>query len=117
MGGFFALVMLLPLLKGGQHIRIWAGAVALIFIVMALIRPAWLAPLNRIWQKIGLLLNRVVSPVMLAVVYFGTFVPLGYAMRLAGKDPLHRSWDKGATSYWISRVPPGPAPDSMRNQF
>lgn len=95
----------------------YALAVAAIFAVLALAAPQVLAPLNRVWLKIGLLLHRVVNPIVMGLLFFGCITPMGVFMRLLGKDLLHLRFDRQATSYWISREPPGPAPDSMRNQF
>jgi hypothetical protein len=49
--------------------------------------------------------------------FFLVFVPAGFISRLLGKDPLRLKLEPNAESYWILRDPPGPAPDSMRNQF
>ena len=73
--------------------------------------------MNREWMRFGLLLNRIVSPVAIGVVYYLTLVPMGLAMRACGKNPLRLSFDRGAASYWIPREPPGPDPLTMNNQF
>ena len=84
---------------------------------VAFVRPAWLAPLNRVWFKFGLLLQRVVNPLVMAVIYFAVVTPTGLIMRALGKDPLHLRYDPDARSYWIPRDPPGPERESMKNQF
>ena len=76
-----------------------------------------LAPLNRAWLYVGLLLQRVVSPVVLGILFFLTVTPIGLLMRLTGKNPLRLGFDREAQSYWIDRQPPGPAPDTMPRQF
>jgi len=53
----------------------------------------------------------------MAVIFFAVMTPAGLIMRWLGRDPLRLALDRGATSYWIERRPPGPAPDTMRNQF
>jgi hypothetical protein len=112
----FALIAVMPAWHAGA-IRLWALAVAAVFLVLALLRPGVLAPLNRIWAAIGLLLHKVVSPVALAVMFFGVLTPTGLLMRLFGKDPLRLRRDRAAASYWIERAPPGPTAESLRNQF
>jgi len=94
----------------------WLG-VAAVFALLAVAWPAALAPLNRVWLKLGLVLYKVVNPVVMAVIFVTTIVPIGILMRLCGKDPLRLKREPGAASYWIAREPPGPAPDTMRNQF
>ena len=112
----FAIVGLLPLWDGGR-VRVWALVVAGVFLVLALAVPASLKPLNRAWFRLGMLLNRVVSPVVMGFLFYLTVTPIALVMRLAGKDPLRLSFDRGSDSYWIVRDPPGPAPDTMQNQF
>lgn len=94
----------------------WLGLAAA-FAALAVIAPAILAPLNRFWIKLGLLMNRVVSPLMLAMLFFVVVTPIGLIMRLIGKDLLRLRHEPGARSYWIERDPPGPPPDTMKNQF
>ena len=95
----------------------WAIVVSAVFAATALLKPALLAGLNRLWLKLGLLLAKIVSPVVLALLFYVTVTPVGLLMRAAGKDPLRLKLDPGADSYWIPRKPPGPPPDSMTNQF
>jgi len=95
----------------------WTLAVAAAFLVVALLRPGWLAPLNRLWFRFGLLLHRVVNPLVMALFFISTILPVGLLMRLFGKRPLNLKFRPEAASYWIVRDPPGPAPDSFRNQF
>ncbi|PJI41038.1 SxtJ family membrane protein [Ferrovibrio sp.] len=96
---------------------IWLAGVAVIFAFVALVWPALLAPLNRLWMKFGLLLFRVTNPLILGLLFYGVITPMGWFMRLAGKDPMRRCFEPDSASYWIGRTPPGPAPDSMKNQF
>ena len=113
---FFAIVGLLPLVLGGT-VRIWALAIAIAFAVAGLLFPSLLAPLARLWARIGAFLHRVVSPIVLGVMFFLVVTPIGLLMRGFGKDPLRLKFDRTAESYWIPREPPGPAPDSLKNQF
>jgi hypothetical protein len=112
----FALIAAWPLLHGRAP-RWGSVAVAGIFLVLALVAPDALAPLNRLWFRLGLLLHGVVSPVVLGLVFFSTVTPIGWVLRLLGKDPLRRRIEPAATTYWIERTPPGPSGDSMPRQF
>ena len=89
-------------------------AVALIFIALALVRPAVLAPLNKLWFRFGLLLGKIVTPIVMSLVFFLTVLPTGIIMRLLGRDLLNRKMDRSAPTYWVKREDPV---GSMRNQF
>jgi hypothetical protein len=91
--------------------------VAGVFALVAILRPTLLRHPNRLWTKLGLLLGKIVSPVALAILFYGVVAPIGMLVRLTGKDPLRLRLDSGAESYWIPRKPPGPPPESMTNQF
>lgn len=112
----FAVIGCWPLLRDGTP-RWWALGIAAGALAIALAAPRWLAPLNRLWFRFGMLLHRVASPVVMGVVYFGVVTPTGLLMRLFGKDPLRLKRDPAAQTYWIDRDPPGPPRDSMANQF
>jgi len=101
----------------GHHLALWWLGAAGIALMIAVFRPAALAPLNRVWLRLGLVLYKVVNPVAMGLVFFTTVVPTGLIMRALGKDPLRLKRDPAAASYWIARDPPGPAPDTMKNQF
>ena len=88
-----------------------------VFLVAALFFPPLLQPLNRLWTKFGLLLHKVVSPVVLGIMFFLVITPIGLLMRSLGKNPLQLRFDDDARSYWVHRRPPGPAPDSLKDQF
>jgi hypothetical protein len=114
--GAFAFLAAWPLLAA-QTPRWWAGAIAAVFALLALLKPALLARLNRLWIQLGVALGKVAAPLALAVLFYAVVAPVGVLMRLAGKDPLRLKRDAGASSHWIARQPPGPPPDSMTNQF
>lgn len=92
-------------------------AVGVLLVATALIAARRLAPLNRAWTKLGLLMARVINPIVLSLVYLVAVVPTGYIARQLGYDPLRRKREADADSYWIERQPPGPAPESLRDQF
>ena len=76
-----------------------------------------LRPLNIAWTRFGLLLHAVVNPVVMALLFYGTVLPTGLVMRALGRDLLRLRRDPAAESYWIARQPPGPAPDTFKDQF
>jgi len=112
----FLLLALFPLLGGGTPFY-WAFGLAAAFLLLAFVWPRALAPLNLVWFKFGLLLHRIVSPVIMTLLYFVAVTPTGLVMRLFGKNLLRLRKPAKATSYWIERRPPGPEPASLRNQF
>lgn len=112
----FAAIGLLPLL-GGNSLRWWALALAVVFLAITLVHARLLRPFNRVWFRFGLLLHAIVSPVVMGLIFFVAVTPVGLAMRALGKDVLKLRFDADASSYWIERSPPGPAPGSMKNQF
>lgn len=92
-------------------------AVAGVFLVLALVVPKVLHPLNVLWMRFGAVLQMVISPIILGLMFFVAITPMALVLRLLGKDLLRLKLDKSAKSYWLVRDPPGPAPESMRNQF
>ena len=112
----FAVLGLAPLLSG-RPLRVWSLVAAGVVLAITLVHARWLAPFNRLWLGLGLLLHRVVNPVVMALLFYAVITPMAWPLRLAGKDPLRLGWDPEAETYWIPRVPPGPTPDTMRHQF
>ena len=97
------------------YLRVFGG-LAIIFLLATLIAPAILAPLNRAWYQLGLLLGRVVSPLVLGLLFFVLITPVALFTRLIGRDAL-RIKKQTIDSYWIKRGPPGPNPESFKDQF
>lgn len=112
----FALIGGWPLLGGGAP-RWWALVAALVLLAVALLHPALVAPLNRLWARFSHLLSRLMTPLVLAVVFYLALTPTALLLRLFGKRPLQLGRDAHARSYWLPRRPPGPEPESMRKQF
>ncbi len=100
-----------------RPVRYWALALAAAIGAVTLARPGLLRVLNRGWTRFGLLLGRVVNPIIMALLYWVVITPAGLLMRLAGKDPMRRRPDPNAASYWIRRDPPGPRAETMSQQF
>jgi hypothetical protein len=89
-------------------------------VLMAAIAFAWpriLHPLNVAWFNLGLLLHRIVSPLIMGLLFFAVVTPVGITMRVWGKRPLNLGFDPKAPSYWIVRDPPGPGSGTFHNQF
>ena len=112
----FVLVGLWPLLSGGP-VRAWALLIAAAFLLAGFAAPGILAPLNRLWFRFGMALGRIVSPIVMGILFFGTVMPTGLLMRLFRKDLLRLRFDPAAESYWIRRDPPGPSAESLKQQF
>ena len=112
----FAFIGVWIVWKGGQYWFFALGAAAL-FLLAALSFPQALHPLNVVWMRLGYLLNRVVSPIVMGVIFFGLLTPLATLMRLRRRDVLHRKFDAARKSYWIDRNPPGPDGSSFPRQY
>jgi hypothetical protein len=115
-GGAFALLGFWSWYKGGTWWPVFLSISALCTLLAAFF-PAVLAPLNRIWTKLGLLLAKIVNPIVMGVIFFFLFTPIAVFLRARGKDLLNLKFDRNMSSYWIDRDPPGPAPGSMKEQF
>jgi hypothetical protein len=110
----FLFVALLPLTRHAP-IHIWALAVAAVFFVSAVFLPRFLTPIFLLWMQIGPLMQKVVTPIFLGLLFYGVFVPTGFLMRLFGKRPLGLALEPGRKSYWIERGPS--EPQGMTRQF
>lgn len=113
LGIIFSLLGLLPLIAG-HPIRIWWLVLGAAFLVPAFVKPELLKLPNQYWAKLGLLLNKIVSPVILFVLFFLVFFPMGVLLRVFKKDILNLKIDKSKKSYWIQSES---APTNMVDQF
>ena len=109
---FFLIISFWPMLNGSE-IRIWSLIIAVIFFILGLINSKILTPLNRLWFKFGLMLGKIVSPIVLGIVFFLVVTPTGIIMRLIGKDLLNLK-KKNYESYWIEKDNEN---NTMKNQF
>ena len=107
----FVVIAFYPLVNQEEY-RLWALITALIFLVLGLINSSILTPLNLLWFKFGMLLGRIVSPVIMGLVFFGVVTPTGLLMKLFKKDLLKLK-RKDKKSYWIERK----SKSEMKNQF
>lgn len=112
----FALIWAYGWRRGGSFQLWWLGLSGGTLVV-TLVNPDLLAPLNRAWTSLGEILNKIVSPIVLAIMFYGMFVPTAIVMRLAGRDPMTRRFEPRARTYWKERSPPGPDPSGLPNQF
>ena len=110
----FLIIALWPLVFDGT-LRWWSLIVSALVALVTVAAPSLLTVPNRLWLRFGLLLHRILSAVVLAIMFFLVVMPTGLLMRAFGKDFLRRN--DSAESYWIKRDPPGPEPASMSNQF
>ena len=109
---FFLIIALWPLINDG-NIRLWSLIVSIIFLILGIINSKILTPLNYLWFKFGLLLGKVVSPIVLGIIFFFVVTPTGIIMRLIGKDILNIK-KNNLNTYWIKKKN---EKSSMKNQF
>ena len=112
---FFILFLLIALYPSinSEGIRMWAVILSLIFLFLGLLDSKVLTPLNKIWFKFGILLGRVISPLIMGVIFFFVVTPIGLIMRILGKDVLNLKYNSNKT-YWIEKTGPK---SKMKNQF
>ncbi len=113
----FLIIAAWPMVWRTGGMRWWAVAVAVVFALLAMAAPSVLAAPNRWWMKLGLLMGSIVSPIVLGLLFFLVFTPMGWFLQRFGTDSLRLKRDPALTSYWIERKPPGPPPESLNNQF
>ena len=108
----FLLIAIYPLINNDE-LRIWSLIIAIIFFILGLINSKVLTPLNKLWSKFGLLLGRIVSPVIMGIIFFLVVTPIAFFMRLLGKDLLNLKFNNDK-SYWIQKTGPK---SKMKDQF
>ena len=108
----FLIIALYPLINE-EEVRIWSLIISLIFLILGLINSKFLTPLNKLWFKFGLFLGKIVSPLIMGIIFFLVVTPTGFIMRALGKDLLNLKYNK-SQSYWIEKNDPK---SKMKNQF
>ena len=98
----FLIIAIWPL-KNGNDIRIWSIIIAILFLSLGLINSRFLTPLNNIWLKFGELIGKIVSPIVMGIIYFLVITPIGLFMRIIGKDLIGLKLSKQKETYWIKR--------------
>ena len=108
----FIIIGLFPALSGG-NVRLWSIVISVIFLILGLLNSKILSPLNKLWFRFGIILGRVVSPLVMGFVFFLVVTPIGFIMRVLGKDLLNLKFNRNK-SYWIEKTGPK---SKMKNQF
>ena len=108
----FLIISLYPML-GGDSLRVWSLAISIIFLILGLLNSRLLSPLNRLWFKFGIFLGKIISPIIMGIIFFFVVTPIGYLMRLFKKDVLSLKFNDNK-SYWVEKNGPK---SKMKNQF
>lgn len=108
----FMIITFYPLLGSG-NVRLWSLIVSLIFLILGLMNSNILTPLNKLWFKFGILLGRIISPLIMGIIFFFVVTPIGLLMKIFKKDLLNLKYKKDI-SYWIEKKEPK---SKMKNQF
>ncbi|MDA9698894.1 SxtJ family membrane protein [Candidatus Pelagibacter sp.] len=109
---FFLLIALWPLLNN-HEIRLWSLIISLIFLILGILNSKLLSPLNKLWMRFGLLLGKIVSPIIMGIIYFFVVTPTGLIMKIFRKDLLSLK-KNDEKSYWIEK---NDEKSNMKNQF
>ena len=108
----FLLIATYPLLKGND-IRFWSLLISFGFLILGLMNSKILSPLNKLWFKFGLILGKIISPLIMGIIFFVVVTPIGVVMRVLKKDLLNLKYNQKET-YWIEKTGPK---SKMKNQF
>jgi hypothetical protein len=108
----FLLIAIYPFFKN-ENIRIWSLIVSIIFLVLSILKSKLLTPFNKIWFKFGLLLGKMISPIIMSMIFFVVVTPTAILMKLLRKDLLNLKFNNNKT-YWIEKNGPK---RQMKNQF
>ena len=108
----FLLIALYPLINQGEF-RLWSLIISFIFFILGILNSKILTPLNKLWFKFGIFLGKIVSPIIMGIIFFFVVTPIGVLMRFFGKDVLNLKYNNNK-SYWIEKTGPK---SKMKNQF
>ena len=108
----FFIIAIYPLINEGE-LRVWSLVVSLVFLILGLMNSKILFPLNKIWFKFGIFLGKILSPIIMGIIFFLVVTPIGLIMRLLGKDVINLKYNNNK-SYWIEKKGPK---SKMKNQF
>ena len=108
----FIIISLWPLIHGEQ-IRVWSLVIAFIFLILGMLNSKILTPLNTVWFKFGLFLGKIVSPIVMGIIFFLIVTPISIVMKIFGKDLLNLKYNN-QKSYWVEKNDPK---SKMKNQF
>ena len=108
----FLLIAIYPL-SNNEEIRLWSLFLSFLFLVLGIFNSKILSPLNKIWFKFGIFLGKIISPIVMGIIFFIVVTPIGLLMRLLKKDLLNLKFTN-EYSYWIEKNGPK---SIMKNQF
>ena len=108
----FLLIGLYPLINN-QDIRLWSLAISIVFLILGIFDSKILNPFNKLWFKFGIFLGKIISPLIMGIIFFLVVTPIGLLMRILGKDLLNLKYNNNK-SYWIEKDGPK---SKMKNQF
>ena len=108
----FILIAFYPLLNN-ENVRLWSLILSFIFLVLGVLNSKLLTPLNIFWLKFGIFLGKIISPLIMGIIFFFVVTPIAVLMRLFKKDLLNLKFTN-KTSYWIEKKEPK---SKMKNQF
>ncbi|MDA9813673.1 SxtJ family membrane protein [Pelagibacteraceae bacterium] len=108
----FILIAFYPLINQ-EEIRIWSVLISLLFLILGIINSKILTPLNKVWFKFGIFLGKIISPIVMGLIFFLVVTPIAFLMRILKKDLLNLKFSKN-NSYWIEKTDPK---STMKNQF
>ena len=98
----FLLIALYPLLNQNE-IRLWSLLISIIFLLLGILNSKILSPLNVVWFKFGLFLGKIISPIVMGIIFFLVVTPIGLLMKLLKKDLLNLKFNNNQT-YWIKKI-------------
>ena len=108
----FLLIAIYPLINQGE-IRVWSVLISLLFLILGIINSKILTPLNKAWFKFGIFLGKIISPIVMEMIFFLVVTPIAFLMRILKKDLLNLKYNKNS-SYWVEKTDPK---STMKNQF
>ena len=108
----FLLIAIYPLINN-QDIRLWSLTISIVFLILGIFDSKILYPLNKLWFKFGIFLGKIISPLIMGIIFFLVVTPIGLLMRILGKDLLNLKYNNNK-SYWIEKDGPK---SKMKNQF
>jgi hypothetical protein len=108
----FLLISTYPLINGDE-LRLWSLIISIVFLFLGLLNSKILNPLNKLWFKFGIFLGKIISPLVMGIIFFLVVTPIGLLMRLLNKDLLNLKFNTNNT-YWIEKTE---TKSKMKNQF
>jgi len=108
----FLFISIYPILSDG-NLRLWSLVISVLFLILGMLNSKILTPLNKMWFRFGIFLGRIISPIIMGIIFFLVVVPIGYLMRLFKKDVLNLKFNDNK-SYWVNNNGPK---SKMKNQF